>query len=195
MRFLQDVWCFFILCVCVHRLFFVVYSVRLAHYCYAIGSAHIFIYDLVLQHLVFINDARTMCKIVSLCFCLSITTTSCTALSSCWLRRLAIIITLLLVFSMRMIASGSVLRIVTTLCKRPLYRIMCSPYLLQKLHLPYLRYLLITHLPHNVSIITESCVIKMCLSTNCCCLLSLFSQACSLPMFMFIGRRAWAVFT
>ena len=91
---------------------------------------------------------------------------------------------------LRMIASGSVLRIVTTLCKRPLYRIMCSPYLLQKLHLPYLRYLLITHLPHNVPFITESCVIKMCLSTNCCCLLSLFSQACSLPMFMFIGRRA-----
>ena len=39
-----------------------------AHYCYAIGSAHIFKYDLVLQHLVFVNDARTMCKIVSLCF-------------------------------------------------------------------------------------------------------------------------------
>ena len=108
--FLQDVWCFFILCVCVHRLFFVVYSVRLAHYCYAIGSAHIFIYDLVLQHLVFINDARTMCKIVSLCFCLSITTTSCTALSSCWLRRLAIIITLLLVFLTRMITSRSSVR-------------------------------------------------------------------------------------
>ena len=43
---------------------------QLAHYCYAIDSAHIFIYDLVLQHLVFIYDTRTTCMVVSLCLLL-----------------------------------------------------------------------------------------------------------------------------